>query len=123
MHLTTTLYGIFLILLGVGGYLLTGRASVTALIPAFFGLPLFLLGLAAAKPTRRKVAMHIAVLLGLLATIGAARGLSGLPALLAGEAERPAATISQVAMFVASLLFVILCVRSFVAARKAQKAS
>lgn len=122
MHVTTILYGLFLILLGLAGYLLTGRESVTALIPMFFGIPIALLGWMASNPARRKLAMHIAVVLGLLGTLGSARGLSGLGALFAGEAERPAAVISQVAMFVASLLFVILCVRSFIQARKAQSA-
>lgn len=122
MHVTTILYGAFLILLGVGGYVLTGAESVTAMIPAFFGVPVALLGWMASNPARRKLAMHIAVVLGLLGLLGTARGLSGLPAVFAGEAERPAAVISQSAMFVASLLFVILCVRSFIQARKAQAA-
>ncbi len=39
--------GIVLIALGFGSYFGTGQASVTALIPAFFGLPLLLLGLVA----------------------------------------------------------------------------
>ncbi len=35
-------FGIVLCLLGLGGYFGTGRESVTALIPALFGLPGFL---------------------------------------------------------------------------------
>ncbi len=36
--------GIVLLALGLGSYFGSGRTSVTALIPAFFGLPLLVLG-------------------------------------------------------------------------------
>ncbi len=39
--------GLVLIVLGLGAYFGTGRESLTALIPAFFGLPLALLGVVA----------------------------------------------------------------------------
>ena len=51
--------GLVLIALGLGSYFGTGQASVTALIPAFFGLPLLLLGLVALKERMRKNAMHM----------------------------------------------------------------
>src|SRR5687768_18001999 len=37
MASTTRTFGLILIVLGLASYFLTGRASVTALIPAFFG--------------------------------------------------------------------------------------
>ena len=52
--------GFVLIALGVGGYFGTGRESWTALIPAFFGLPLALLGVVALKDHTWKHAMHVA---------------------------------------------------------------
>jgi hypothetical protein len=55
MDRLTIVLGIVLVLLGVGafGYALTGeQASVTALIPAFFGLPILGLGVAAARCRR-----------------------------------------------------------------------
>jgi hypothetical protein len=112
--------GLVLIALGVGGYVGTGRASVTALIPAFFGMPLLLPGLAALKPQRRKHAMHVAVVIGLLGFAGTARGLTNMPALLTGsEVARPGAVAVQAAMAIVCLLYMMLCVRSFVEARRA----
>ena len=48
-------------------------------------------------------------------------GLMGLPALLSGsEVERPAAVVSQSIMAILMAVFVGLCVRSFIAARRAR---
>jgi NAD/NADP transhydrogenase beta subunit len=105
--------------LGIGGYLGTGRASVTALIPAFFGLPLLVLGVLALSERRRKVAMHIAVVLGVLGFAGTVSGLLKLPALLTGgTVARPAAVAIQSAMAIACFLFVVLCIQSFIKARR-----
>ncbi len=115
--------GVVLIALGLGSYFGTGRASVTALIPAFFGLPLLLLGLVALKERMRKSAMHVAVILGLLGFAGTVRGLMKLPALLTGgELERPTAVAVQAAMAIVCFVFVLLCVWSFIKARRASAA-
>ena len=112
--------GLVLIALGLGSYFGTGRASVTALIPAFFGLPLLLLGLVALKERMRKSAMHVAALIGLLGFAGTVSGLIKLPGLLTGrEVARPAAVAVQAAMAIVCLIFVLLCVRSFIKARGA----
>ncbi|MHC4093062.1 MAG: hypothetical protein ACYSVY_22795 [Planctomycetota bacterium] len=112
--------GLALIALGVGGYFGTGRASVTALIPAFFGLPLLLLGLVALNERMRKHAMHIAVIIGLLGCAGSARGLMKLPVLLTGgEIARPTAVAVQAAMAIVCFIYVLLCVRSFLKSRRA----
>ena len=116
----TTGLGFVLIALGLGSYFGTGRASVTALIPAFFGLPLLLLGLVAMNERMRKAAMHIAVIIGLLGFAGTVSGLMKLPVLLTGgELARPAAVAVQAAMGVLCLLFVLLCLLSFINARRA----
>ena len=74
-----TLYtGIALIILGIGGYLASGAASVTALIPAFIGAVFVLLGLLGRKETLRKHMMHATMLVALLAIGGTFRGLTGL---------------------------------------------
>ena len=111
--------GLVLIALGVGSYLGTGRASVTALIPAFVGLPLALLGAAALNDRLRKHAMHVAVVVGLLGFAGAARGFAKLPSILTGgEVERPVAVYVQIAMSLLCLVFVVLCVGSFIKTRR-----
>ena len=122
MSTTTMTVGGFLTALGVGSWLATGQESPTALIPAVFGLLLLLLGTAARKESLRKHAMHGAAMVGLLGLLGSARGLMGLPALLSGEAERPAAVLAQCIMAVGCAIFVWLCVRSFIAVRKAREA-
>jgi hypothetical protein len=115
---TTRLFAIILILLGVASYSLTGRTSVTALIPAFFGAVLLVCAIVArANEGARKHAMHAAVAVGL---VGALAALArGLPAALGGDASRPA-VMSQLAMGVLLLIYVALGVQSFIAARKAR---
>ena len=114
-------FGIALIALGLGGYFGTGRVSATALIPACFGVPLLVLGWAArnSTPTVRRHTMHLAALLGMLGLIGSGvRAFSKLGKLLSGQAEHPSAVILQLIMAVLCVVFVGLCVRSFVAARR-----
>ena len=114
---TTRLFGLILIVLGVASYTLTGRTSITAMIPAFFGAALVICALVARKESARKHAMHAAVALGLLGAVAALA--RGVPAALSGGAGRPA-VLSQLAMGVLLLLYVALGVQSFIAARKAR---
>ena len=118
MPSTSIACGTLLILIGVLGYVngvMTNHASITALIPAAFGLLLFLLGVFARRSEGlRKHLMHAAVivaLLGFIATAG--RLLSKL-----GELSYSAAVVSQVSMALVCLLFVILAVKSFMDARR-----
>jgi hypothetical protein len=118
--------GILLILLGVGTYVLlppnpeTGHVSPTALIPAGVGLALLLLGVLALKDSLRKHAMHAAAVIGLLGFLGGGyMGFGKLMVLLAGgEVARPAAAYESSAMALICGVFVILCVRSFIMARR-----
>jgi lysylphosphatidylglycerol synthetase-like protein (DUF2156 family) len=114
-------FGAALILLGVAGYVASGAASWTALIPALFGVLLAALGAAARRERARMHAMHAAAVLGVLGLLGSARGLLKLPVLLSGGAlERPAAVAAQSAMAVLCLAFVALCVKSFLDARRSR---
>ena len=108
------LFGAILTLLGFGGYLLTGTSSVTALIPAIFGLLLLVLGFLARSEPMRKHAMHAAATIALVGCAGALFSLLRTPA-----APRSAmAIISQAGMVVLTAVFVGLCVRSFIDARR-----
>lgn len=117
MPTTAINFGRILILIGIAGYvygLTTSYASMTALIPAAFGIVLLVLGhFAKAKESLRKHLMHAAVMVGL---IGFLASLGGLIARF-NKAALPA-KLSQIAMALACLVFVFLCVRSFVEARK-----
>jgi len=121
MASTTVAFGVILLVLGIAGYFGTGMVSMTALIPAVFGLLLLVLGVLARDPGKRKHAMHFAAVIGVLGFLGSARGLSKLPAVLAGQpVERPNAVLAQGAMAVLTLIFVALCVRSFINARRSR---
>ena len=116
---TALAFGLVLIVLGVIGYVATGASSPTALIPSALGALLALTGAIARNPAKRKHAMHAAAVIGLLGFLGAARGLAKIGAVLSGEpVDRPAAIVAQSVMAVLCLVFVILCVRSFINARR-----
>jgi drug/metabolite transporter (DMT)-like permease len=118
MPSTSIACGLLLILVGIVGYvygMMNNAASVTALIPAFFGIVLAILGfLAQTKENLRKHLMHAAVLIAFIGfLITAGRLLSKISTLTLS-----AAVISQAAMALICLVFVILCVKSFIDARK-----
>ena len=117
----TVALGVALIVLGLAGYFLTGAASPTALIPAAFGVVIAILGLIARDPGKRKHAMHAAVVIALLGLLGSLRGLLQIGALFDGTAARPAAVVAQSIMAMLTLGYVVLAVRSFVAARRANR--
>ena len=116
---TTIAFGVAFIILGLAGYFGTDRVSATALIPAAFGIAFCILGALARDPGKRRHSMHAAALLGLLAVLGAGRGLIKILPLLSGEpVERPNAVIAQALMAVLGLIFVALCIKSFIDARR-----
>jgi hypothetical protein len=122
MPVLAIVYAVLLIVLGIGGYVLTGAASVTALIPAFLGGAVLIAGLTALNDRYRKHAMHAAALLALIGLAGTAPGLAKLFSLIAGgELERPEAVISQSIMALLSLAFFGLCLKSFLDARRARR--
>lgn len=119
---TTVAFGGLLVLLGVAGYFGSGAASPTALIPAAFGLILLLLGALARHEGRRKVAMHIAVVVGLVGFLGSVGGLRDFGLYLGGgDIARPIAAIAKSLMALLCGIFVMLCVKSFVDARRTRK--
>jgi len=119
------IFGLILEAIGIGAYFLSGTKSVTALIPAFFGSAILLSGIVGLLfHNARMHVMHLAALVGLLGTLGGlGMGLPKLGALIAGTAERPTAVIIQIAMGVVCLVFLGLCVKSFVDARILKKYS
>ncbi|MEM9187788.1 MAG: hypothetical protein AAGF12_01330 [Myxococcota bacterium] len=124
MAKTTIIFGGALIALGLVSYFGTGMASVTALIPAFAGIPFCLLGVVALKESLRKHAIHVALLLALVGGLGSA-GM-GFPKLVTmitgGEVARPQAVIVQSIMGVILIVYVAMGIKSFIDARKARAA-
>ena len=109
--------GAVLAALGVVAYIASDRASVTALIPTFFGLPLAALGLAARQPRWRTPAVLAAALLGVGGLLGSLRGVAQLPALLGGTVERPFAVVVQVLMAAICAALLVACLRFIRASR------
>ena len=120
--------GVLLIVLGVGTYgaaaagLTGGEVSKTALIPAGFGILLLLCGIVVqAKPNLRKHVMHVAALIGVLGVVGAL--MRPLRALSAGTFALSLPVAAQLLMAALCAIFVVLCVKSFIEARKARDAA
>jgi uncharacterized membrane protein len=90
MTATTRLVGLILVALGIMSYLGTGRTSITALIPAFFGVVFVVLAWVARNESVRKHVMHAAMVVALLGIAGTASRL--IPGIAAGTLDlaRPA---------------------------------
>ncbi|MDK3161971.1 hypothetical protein QPK87_36305 [Kamptonema cortianum] len=122
----TLITGSLLILLGILSYVLTGMESKTALIPSFFGILYVILGALGHKDNLRKHVMHVAAALALLSLFATGRGTLNAIKLISGaavEVARPAAAYAMGIMFLISLIFLILCIRSFVIARLLRKST
>lgn len=102
-----------------------GKKSVTALIPAFVGGLLAICGLVAFNEGLRMHAMHGAVLVGLLGFLaGAGRGAMGIGKFLSGDPSLNQRSFLFVwLMAIICLVYVVLCVQSFIQARKRRQES
>ena len=118
MTSTSIFCGAILILIGLIGFLYgggPGSASYTALIPAAFGVVLLLCGvIGAASENLRKHAMHVAVAVAFLGFII----VLGRLALRFSSLTLSPALISQLAMAIVCLIFVLAGVSSFSRARR-----
>jgi len=118
----SVVFAILLIALGLIGYFSTGAQHATALIPTWFGAALGMFGLLAMSPDegRRKLFMHVNVTLGLLGFI--AVGIESIRGYVhaksTGIQPDMIALSSKLTMSGLLLVYVILCVRSFIAARR-----
>jgi len=126
MARVTIAFGAALIVLGAVSFFATGGTHPTALIPVYFGIGLLVCGFLANSPSdkRRMIVMHIAVTVGVLGFLG-----SGVMAILetvrahGGPLAHPAAVESQAAMAIVCVVYVGLCIRSFIAARRSRSAA
>ena len=113
--------GIALVLMAVVCFALTGSAHPTALIPAGVGLLFVLFGALAISPDpkRRMLWMHIAVTVALLMFLGTVPAVIQMARQMQGAVlPHPIAVDEKAATSLLCLLFVGLCVRSFIAARR-----
>ena len=122
-------FGVLIALVGVAGY--TATHFWHALIPVVLGALLVIFGAVANTDNvkQRMVAMHIAATLGVLGFLGTIPGLIALGSYLGGGQPTSVGGIAvghkmaaevQSATCILCLIFVVLCVRSFIAARRAR---
>ncbi len=125
MAKVTLVFAALLILLGLVSYFGTGSQHPTALIPTWFGLALGLGGLLAISPNagRRKLVMHINVTIGLIGFLGAAfealRGYGHARSL--GMEPDYIALAAKLTMAVLLLIYLNLCIGSFIEARRSKR--
>ena len=119
MPYITIVLGVILTLMGLWGYFGLGSGSITALIPAFFGVPFILLGVVALKESLLKHAMHAAAALAVLGLLGTIRGAFSFFKMMGGEeVARPEAVRVQAIMALLCAIFIALAVNSFIQARR-----
>jgi len=114
-------FGVLLILVGIAGFVSTGSTHPTALIPAAAGLLFILFGFLAISEDagKRMLWMHIAVTVALLLFLGTIPADIDVIRMNHGATfPHPIAVLEKSGMSMLCLLFVTLCVRSFIAARR-----
>ena len=118
-------FGILLVVLGIFGYVATGSAHPTALIPVGIGLLFILFGVMANSPDTKKrmLWMHISVTVALLVFLGMIPAAIDVYRLAHGVSfPYPAAVEEKAALGLFSLIYVLFCVRSFINARRSRLA-
>lgn len=112
------LFGVIFIILGLVAYFGVSSESITALIPAFLGLPMLVFGYVAQNEKYLKHAMHGAAVLALLGFGGTVGGLIKFFRMIGGEQfERGSAITVQAIMALLCLIFLVFAIRSFIDAR------
>ena len=108
-------YGIFLIIFGIFISIVSNSNSLTSYIPTFFGIPIFALGyLSMRYPEKKKLLMHIIVLIGLIIFLGGLDFLRSYPNFF----ENLWADISKLSLLISGLIFTYINIQSFIFIRK-----
>ena len=125
MPLVTIVIGLLLVVLGVVSHQASttpeGGHAATALIPAYVGGVLVLLGAVALNPRALKHAMHLAVVVGLVGFLASIGRLGS--SLARGHTPTRVAGASLGLMALLTGIFVALCVRSFIVIRRNRRAT
>jgi hypothetical protein len=127
MPLVSIICGIILIPLGLVVFQVTldqtGVRQPTPLIPTGLGVLLVILGGLAYRQGMRKHAMHTAAMVGVFGVLGG--GYKAVPGLVTylseGQVKSVPALVGQSLTMLICLIFVILCVNSFIQARRRQR--
>ena len=105
---------------GIGAYVISDMASITAMIPMFMGGPIGIMGFMSMKmPVKRKTFMHISAMFGLICALGGLR----LFQILMGEDGTNLLIASHAVLLVLGGIYTYFCVQSFRWARKQREAA
>ena len=109
---SSIIYGIFLVVWGLGVTYVSGSNSMTSMIPTFLGLPVLILSfLSKFLPSKQKLFMHIVVLFGLLSVFG---GADLFRSIIAGRSfDNFWADLSKLVMFITGCLYCYICIQHF----------
>ena len=108
-------YGIFLIIFGIFISLVSNSNSLTSYIPTFFGIPIFAFGyLTMRYPEKKKLFMHIIVLIGLIIFLGGLDFFRSYPNFF----ENLWADISKLSLLISGIIFTYINIQSFIFIRK-----
>ena len=111
-------YGIFLITWGVVISFLSKSNSFTSFIPSLFGLVILVFSVLAIKvPSKKKLFIHIVVLVGLIVFLGGMDIFRSMNVLF----DNFWADLSKLMLLITGLWFTIINVRSFIFVRKNRK--
>ena len=124
MAKVTICFGVVLIVIGILGFEATGSVHMSALIPTWTGLALTVSGVLARTENakRRTLWMHVAAVVGLLGFLGAGpRAIAVYIHAHGSPLAYPVAVADEALLAVICLVYVLLCVWSFIAARSSRE--
>ncbi len=104
-----------LVAIGLGGYYFADTNQPMALIPAALGIAMFVCGVVAAQGAMQMLATHVAALIGVIGFV------EPLVALFE-DTVNTAAVLAKGLTSALCLMFVLMCVNSFLEVRRARKA-
>ncbi|SDR19120.1 hypothetical protein [Natronobacterium texcoconense] len=108
--------GAVLVVVGIVAYVLSDFASVTALIPAIFGVVIAVLGIVGRQTDRQRIAVYGIGVLALLGVLGSVRGVPDVLALLTGGAvDSTIAAVAQGSMILIGLVLLAVVARDLFA--------
>ena len=114
MSRKTLIFGFLLVLIGVGGYLVSHGSSPTALVPVVFGLLLTLAGFVVGRS--HKAGKHELQIAALICFLGASNGLimgaRSAVTWLNGSPDMALRVFSQMSLGVVCILFLLSWFRS-----------
>jgi hypothetical protein len=124
MAKTAIAFGSLLILLGILGQVSAGTNALSPLVPAFFGFLISLFGMFALTDDARKrmIFMHVAVTIALIGFLITVWSIVEYVQMVRGVRRFPHPVLVEEWAATAAILlfFVLLSVRSFIAARRSR---